>query len=168
MAHPNALLIDRLFAALNRHDHDAMAECYADDATFHDIAYNLREKRRIHDMWRMICEGESRIQVKVGNIEANDREGTVAIVDAYDFGRTKDDPGKPVVNPITSRFVFRDGRIAKQVDDCDPRAWAEMAIGGPVGWIAGRIRLLRSLKARWMLYRFVRNHPVSASAPSGV
>jgi ketosteroid isomerase-like protein len=168
MAHPNALLIDRLFTALNRHDHQAMADCYADDATFHDIAYDLREKRRIHDMWRMICEGESHIQVKIGNIDANDREGTAAIVDEYDFGRTKDDPGKPVVNRITSRFVFRDGRVAKQVDDCDPRAWAEMAIGGPVGWIAGRVRLLRSLKARWILYQFVRRHPVAAGARSGV
>jgi ketosteroid isomerase-like protein len=168
MSHPNALLIERLFAALNRHDHEAMAECYADDAGFHDIAYHLRTKRRIHDMWRMICEGESNIQVKVEAADANDREGTATIVDVYDFGRTQDDPGKRVVNRIRSRFVFDAGRIAKQADDCDPRAWAAMAIGGRVGWIAGRIRLLRSLKANWMLYRFVRNHPVSVSARSGV
>jgi len=168
MSHPNALLIERLFAALNRHDHELIAECYADDARFQDIAYNLRTKHRIHNMWRMICEGKSNIQVKVEAVTADDRGGTSTIVDVYDFGRTDDDPGKRVINRITSRFVFDAGRIAKQVDECDPRAWAEMAIGGRVGWIAGRVRLLRSLKANWMLYQFVRHHPVSVGARSGV
>ena len=168
MSHPNALLIERLFAALHRHDHDVMAECYDGDATFHDIAFHLRTKRRIHDMWRMICEGESNITVNVEDIDANEQEGTATIVDSYEFGRTVDQPGKPVVNRIKSRFVFQDGRIAKHVDACDARAWAAMAIGGRVGWIAGRSRLLRSVKANWMLYQFVRHHPESVSVRSRV
>ena len=169
MSHPNALLIERLFTALDRHDHAVMAACYADDATFHDIAYDLHEKRRIHNMWRMICEGKSNIRVTIETIDANDRDGTAVIVDKYQFGRKDDDhPGKPVVNRITSRFEFHNGRITKQIDDCDPRAWAEMAIGGPVGWLAGRVRLMRSLKANWLLWRFVQRNGESVSARSEV
>src|SRR5262245_17771207 len=163
MAHPNALLVERLFAALNRHDAGAMAECYGADATFHDIAFDLRGNRRIHNMWRMICEGESEIAVTVESIEANDRTGTARIVDSYQFGRSSRKPGRPVVNPITSQFVFKDGRIAEQVDHCDPRKWADMAIGGPRGWLAGRIGLLRSITANLKVFWFIARHPESAT-----
>jgi hypothetical protein len=143
-----------------------MADCYNDDAMFHDIAFHLRRKKSIHDMWRMICKGESDIRVLVEAIDANDREGTATIVDLYDFGRRGRNPGRPVRNRITSRFVFQNGRITKQFDDCDPRAWAEMAIGGAKGWIAGRSRPIRWVKANWKLYQFVQHNPASIGTRS--
>ena len=51
-------IAERLFDALDRHDHESMATCYSETATFHDIAFDLRGKRRIHAMWHMICEGD--------------------------------------------------------------------------------------------------------------
>ena len=39
--HPNADVLNRLFAALNRHDHTAMADCYDEHATFTDIAFEI-------------------------------------------------------------------------------------------------------------------------------
>jgi hypothetical protein len=169
MPHPNALVIERLFAALNQHDATAMAACYREGKViFHDIAFHFEEKPGIHDMWRMICEGESGIQATVKAIDATDRTGEARIVDTYQFGRDsrKGKKGRPVVNEITSRFRFRDGLIEEHIDDCDPRVWAQMALGGPLGWIAGRIRWLRAKSATRKLEAFLHEHPVPAVRPS--
>lgn len=161
MPHPNVLVIERLFAALDRHDADAMAACYCKDSVkFCDIAFEIDEHSRLHGMWRMICEGESGITVKVNRVVADDRQGEAQIVDTYWFGKDtkgeKPKPGLRVVNEITSRFWFRDGLIEKQVDWCDSRAWARQAIGGVRGWIAGRIGLVRSFSANRKLDAFLR------------
>lgn len=39
MAHPNAELIERFYQAFQRLDGEAMAACYAPQATFHDPAF---------------------------------------------------------------------------------------------------------------------------------
>ena len=68
MPHPNALVIERLFAALNQHDATAMAACYREGKViFHDIAFHFEEKPGIHDMWRMISRRRK--------LHPGDREG---------------------------------------------------------------------------------------------
>jgi hypothetical protein len=165
MAHPNALLIEQLFAALNRHDAAAMAKCYCDDGViFEDIAFHIENKLRLDAMWRMICEGESGIQVTVKTIVADERHGEARIIDTYQFGKAtkKGKPGRPVVNEITSRFWFRGGLIERQVDWCDSRAWARQAIGGVLGWVAGRSHWLRARSADRKLDAFLLEHPRTA------
>ena len=169
--HPNAMLIARLFAALDEHDAEAMATCYrTDKVTFHDIAFDIHEKPRLYGMWRMICEGESGIRVSVKSIEADDLRGEARIVDRYQFGKDtkKGKAGRPIVNEITSRFCFHDGLIEEQTDFCDARTWAEQAIGGLGGWLAGRLRFLRSFTANRKLGRFLREHPDPPSRPSAI
>jgi ketosteroid isomerase-like protein len=151
--HPNGVLLQRLFTALDRHDHSAMGPCYQPTATFHDIAFDLEGRQRILAMWHMICEG-SDIRVTFEAVHANDQDGRVALVDEYTFG----DTGRKVRNVIDSRFRFNDGLIVEHRDFCDAPAWASMAIGGVSGLLAGRIRLLRSLKANKKLDSFVRAH----------
>lgn len=43
MTHPNADMVAGLFAASNKHDHNAIADCYDESATFEDIASPLEE-----------------------------------------------------------------------------------------------------------------------------
>ena len=93
-------------------------------------------------MWRMICT-TTPVTVTIEGIEADDRSGRARIVDEYTFSDTK----LPVVNPIESRFRFENGRIVEHRDACDARQWAEQAIGGVKGWLAGRVRPLRAWKA---------------------
>jgi ketosteroid isomerase-like protein len=155
--HPNAALLRRLFSALDAHDHVTMASCYHEDATFWDIAFSLRNKKEIHSMWNMICDGDIRVTFEVAN--ANDHDGQVELVDIYTFGATADKPGRAVRNIVDSRFRFRDGLIAEHRDFCDARAWAGMAIGGPAGFLAGRLRILRCWKAKQLLAAFVARHP---------
>jgi hypothetical protein len=157
--HANAALLERLFTALDHHDHRAMAACYLPAAIFSDIAFELTGIQKIHSMWHMICDGDIRATYRV--IDADDVQGRVALVDTYTFGASKDParPGRPVRNVVDSRFVFRQGLIAEHHDHCDPRAWASAAIGGPFGFMAGRIGWLRRWKASGKLADFVRRHP---------
>jgi len=155
--HPNHALLDRLFDALNRHDHATMATCYAPDAYFRDIAFDLNGQDRIHGMWRMICSGDIKLSFQI--IDADDREGTAQLVEDYTFGASKNPlrAGRRVRNNITSRFAFAEGRIRRQDDHCDPRAWASQALGdGIIGLLAGRIRWLRSRVAKSKLDKFLR------------
>ena len=76
--HANAALLTRLFAAIDAHDHKAVADCYHPKARFRDIAFDL-EGGSIADMWRMICAGD--IAVEVERIEADDRSGRARIID---------------------------------------------------------------------------------------
>jgi hypothetical protein len=152
--HPNAALLHRLFTALNHDDHQKMASCYQPEAKFHDIAFDLKRRTRIHGMWHMICE-LSDVKATFEIVHANDFDGRVNLVDEYTFS----DTGYPVRNVIDSRFRFQDGLIAEHTDLCDSRAWATMALGeGVTGFLAGRIRLVRSVKANWMLWKFTRTH----------
>lgn len=148
--HRNAELLNHLFTSLNRHDYAKMTECYGLKAQFHDIAFHLYGRDQIGLMWRMICEGDIRADFRI--VDANERGGTVELIDEYTFP----DTGRPVRNRIQSRFRFRDGRVEEQRDSCDPKAWAAMAIGGPGGFIAGRIPLVRRWKARSKLSQYVR------------
>jgi hypothetical protein len=124
--HSNALLLQRLIGALQSHDHVTMASCYHSAARFRDIAFDLRGKQEIHDMWRMICCGDIRATFEV--VDANDVEGHVKLVDEYTFHADDAVPsddqapilGRPVRNVIDSRFHFSEGLILKHEDFSDP------------------------------------------------
>ena len=151
--HPNAEVLNRLFTALNRHDHAAMADCYEEAATFTDIAFELDGRKRIHAMWNMICEGDIRTSFEI--VQADERRAVANVVDDYTF-RPK---GRKVHNLIQSRFRFQNGRIEHHQDTCDPRQWASMALGGVGGFLAGRLPFLRRAKARKTLDAFIEKHP---------
>jgi ketosteroid isomerase-like protein len=162
--HDNVALLKKLFAALGRRDHEAIASCYAEDAHFRDIAFSLSGKARIHDMWRMICEGGSAIEVRdFGVIEADDRRGRAWVVEHYMFPRRKSRHRVPVDNVISSTFRFRYGKIVGQKDHCDAKEWARQAMGeGLMGFLAGRFRPLRAVGAKRKLAKFMKSPPAGS------
>jgi hypothetical protein len=151
--HPNGDVLTRLFTALERHDHQSMAACYDEDATFSDIAFDLNQRKRIHAMWHMICEGDIRTQFEI--VDVNERSAVVKVTDDYTFRAT----GRKVHNVIRSDFRFHKGSIVHQHDDCDARKWAAMAVGGVGGFLAGRLPFVRRKKARKTLEAFIARHP---------
>src|SRR5689334_22270835 len=156
--HANVVLLQKLFSRLNEHNHQAMVECYHAEATFRDIAFELRGKEQIHAMWQMICEGRGNIRAAFEVVEADDHRGQVKVVDDYTFYASDDSPlssGREVHNVIDSRFRFRNGLIIEHHDFCDAQVWARMALGGIKGFLAGRFRFLRSRKAQQKLNRFL-------------
>jgi hypothetical protein len=146
--HANATLLRQLYSSLNLHQPRVMSECYHEQATFHDIAFDLEGREEISAMWQMICRGDIRATFEVLSADAN--AGVVRLVDEYTFT----DTGRRVRNEIESRFRFRDGLIIEHCDSCDPKAWADAALGGVTGFFAGRFRFLRAWKARGKLRRF--------------
>lgn len=155
--HPNGTLLQQLYSALDRHDHQAMGACYhpTKEVVFHDIAFNLTKRKCILAMWHMIC-AETDIKATFDILQADDRHGRVRLVDKYTFKST----GNPIRNVIDSRFHFADGYIVEHRDFCDERAWAVQAFGhGLIAFLAGRIRPMRKFIATRKLHAFIQRHP---------
>jgi ketosteroid isomerase-like protein len=133
----SAETITRLYAALGRRDGDAAAACYADDAVFQDPAFGRLEDGAVKDMWRMLCERSHDLEVVLIDHGGGADEGWAHWSAAYTFT----DTGRAVLNDIQSRFSFRDGLIADQVDSFSLRRWGAQALGAR-GAVLGTTGLL--------------------------
>jgi len=132
MTHPNAQLIDRLYAAFRKRDAAAMAACYLPEATFRDPIFEV-DGKQVADMWAMFCERGRDVTLEWQVISADAAAGAAHWEPRYTFSVT----GRPVHNLIDSRFTFRDGRIATQVDSFSLWRWSRMALGAKgaaLGW----------------------------------
>jgi ketosteroid isomerase-like protein len=130
----NAALIERFYAALDRHDAEAMIACYAPEATFSDPVFPSLDASGLRAMWRMLCARGKDLRVVVSSVEADDSSGCAHWVATYTFSGT----GRSVVNRIDATFRFRDGLILRHVDRFDLWRWAAMALGmkgALLGWL---------------------------------
>jgi len=131
--HPNAQLIQTLYAAFGRRDGAAMAACYAPNATFVDPVFDLRGTE-IGAMWTMLCERGRDLRIEVSGIAADDTRGEAHWEAWYTFTQT----GRPVHNVIDATFAFDDdGRIVRHQDTFDLWRWSRMALGAKgaaLGW----------------------------------
>jgi ketosteroid isomerase-like protein len=159
--HPNAEVIRRLYTAIGNADPDAVMACYADDPVddtyFEDIAFRRHGRKQIHEMWRMVCHAEPKVTIL--SAAADDQKGSGSWEADYMFGRTDTDPGRHVINVITSTFTFRNGRIVGHRDDCDAMAWARQAFAFPKSLAVGLIGPLRRRGAARKLNDFLQAHP---------
>jgi ketosteroid isomerase-like protein len=153
--HPNVDLIERLYTAIQRADPKAIAACYAEDAYFEDIAFRLRDRVRILEMWELVCHAKPTVTFDPGLIAADDRKGRGCWRAKYCYGRTDTNPGRPVDNTLASEFTFRDRLIVDHRDCCDPMVWARMAFPFPKYLVAGSLAPLRRYIARQRLEAFL-------------
>jgi SnoaL-like domain len=143
-----------LYQSFQRLDGDAMADCYADDATFNDPAFSLRGRREIGGMWRMfttaIKKAPSEWRLDVGPITTT----TAHWEPYYRFSATK----RMVHNVIDSTFRCNaEGLIVEQRDVFDFWRWSRQALGAP-GWALGWSPILRNkvrAQAASNLHRFL-------------
>ncbi|MCW3039702.1 MAG: Ketosteroid isomerase-related protein [Solirubrobacterales bacterium] len=135
----NEALIERLYAAMNDGDGDAMAACYAPDATFEDPAFGHLEDGRGQAMWRMLCSragGDLEVTLVERRAEPGGT-GTAHWLADYTFTET----GRKVHNDVHASFIFRDGLIAAHRDRFDLRVWGGQALG-PIPGLLGYTPLL--------------------------
>lgn len=160
MAQPSETL-RTLFDAFAARDGDAMAACYAPDATFEDPVFRL-SGGDVGDMWRMLTESGRDLRVTYRIVD----DAHVEWAADYSF------QGRPVHNEIRSSFTFApDGRIASQVDTFSFPRWAGQALGWK-GKLFGRFGFLHSAArtrgaqrlARWQRRRGGQAGP-SAAGP---
>lgn len=121
----NDALIQRLYAALGAKDGEAMATCYAPDATFRDPAFGALKAGEVQKMWRMLTSRAGDMRVELPEHSADLASGRARWIAHYTFAQT----GRPVRNDVRSAFRFHDGLITDQVDTFDLRAWAAQALG---------------------------------------
>jgi ketosteroid isomerase-like protein len=128
----NAELIEELYAALNRHDGEAMARLYDPAGRFHDPAFGELSGAEAGDMWRMLTARADDLTVDLAEHSADGDTGAARWIARYTFTRT----GRPVVNDVSARFRFADGRIAEHDDSFSFWQWARQALG-PAGLVMG-------------------------------
>lgn len=131
--HPNAKLIEKLYAAFQARDGAGMAACYHPEIVFTDPAFGRLEGQQAGAMWRMLCGRAKELTVTASNIQADANNGAAHWEARYLFGKT----GRPVHNIIEAAFVFRDGLIVQHTDTFDFWRWSRMALGLPgvlLGW----------------------------------
>jgi hypothetical protein len=132
MTHSNELLVEQLYKAFSEKDSQTMADCYHAQAEFHDPVFLKLQGPEIKMMWTMLCLQASSLDIKWGNIHADDKMGTADWSAKYSFGRAR----RKVHNKIHAEFTFKDGKIIKHVDHFDFWKWSRMALG-PLGLIMG-------------------------------
>jgi ketosteroid isomerase-like protein len=143
----NTELIERFYAAFARRDGDAMAACYAPDATFRDPVFGQLDAAETAAMWRMLVGRAPDLKVELAEHDADATQGTARWIAHYTFSRT----GRPVVNDVRAKFAFRDGLIVEHVERFNFWRWARQALG-PIGlfmgWSPGlRLRVHREARA---------------------
>ena len=147
----NAQLIRDLYAALDRHDGEAMARMYDPDGHFSDPAFGELSGAEAGDMWRMLTGRAEDLSVELAEHSADGDTGTARWIARYTFTRTD----RPVVNDVRAVFAFRDGRILEHRDSFPFWAWARQALG-PSGLLLGLPPLNRLVRrqARAELSKF--------------
>ncbi|MGF6770762.1 ketosteroid isomerase-like protein [Paraburkholderia sp. GAS199] len=153
MSHPNTELIERFYTAFQQRDAEAMAACYADDVLFSDPVFGPLRGEEARDMWRMLVARAQDFSLEFDGVEADERSGRARWVARYLFSQT----GRPVVNRIAARFVFRDGRIVEHHDSFDLWSWTRQALGARgtlLGWTPFVQRAIRAQARKGLaLYR---------------
>lgn len=137
--HANARLLARFYAAFDRRDGDAMAECYAADARFSDPVFTDLHGAEPGAMWRMLTSRSDDLRVELRDSSADDTAGSAHWIARYTFAPT----GRPAGNDVRSTFRFAGGLIAEHHDDFDFHRWARQALGLP-GLLLGWSPMLRS------------------------
>jgi ketosteroid isomerase-like protein len=159
----NAELIERFYAAFDRRDGDAMAGCYAPDATFRDPVFGELNGPEIGAMWRMLTGRAPDLSVELVEHDVGESEGSARWIARYTFSQT----GHPVINDVQAQFRFRDGLIVEHFDRFPFYRWARQALGTQgklLGWMP-RLRLTVHREARAALSRAMQEG--NGAAPTG-
>jgi ketosteroid isomerase-like protein len=130
----NEETIKRFYTAFANGDATSMTACYHDDIEFTDPAFGALKGDEAKSMWRMLLSrGDSKPEIKFSNVSADEKYGKADWVAKYNYGPQK----RKVVNNITARFAFKDGKIIKHTDDFDLYKWSQQALGASgylLGW----------------------------------
>jgi len=129
----NELTLMKFYTALQQKNYTAMGECYHENATFHDEAFDLKTVKEVRGMWEMLCTRGKDIEVTFADVKADETTGSAHWEAFYTFSTT----GNKVHNIIDSNFTFKDGLILNQVDHFSFYRWSRQSLGTTgllLGW----------------------------------
>jgi ketosteroid isomerase-like protein len=131
----SADVVERLYAAFDRRDGEAMAALYAPDGHFRDPVFGDLTGAEAGAMWRMLTRTARDLKVEL----AEHDDTSAHWIATYTFSAT----GRPVVNDVRARIVVKDGLIVDHVDEFSFWKWSRQALGTK-GLVLGWTPFLRS------------------------
>lgn len=81
----------------------------------------------------LIHRSKGNLKITYDNVKADENTGSAHWIAEYTYGQT----GRKVVNKISARFEFRNGKIIKHTDHFNLWRWTQQAIGWKgylLGW----------------------------------
>ena len=117
-------IIEKFYRSFAAGDAEKMISCYHDDITFQDPAFGVLRGNDARNMWRMLLKN-SGVRITYVNVQSTASTGSADWVAVYTFSGT----GRKVINKVSARFEFRDGKIIKHRDEFDLWKWAGQALG---------------------------------------
>ena len=122
-AEANKELITSFYQAFANKDYTTMGNLYAENATFKDEAFDLKNGKECAAMWRMLLSRSKDFSLEFSNVEGTELGGGGQWVAKYLF------QGNPVENHIKSVFKIENGKIVDQLDRFNFHKWASQALG---------------------------------------
>lgn len=129
--------IKNFYAAFERLDGEAMANCYHDNVLFEDPAFGKLKGERAKNMWRMLCDSQKNknFQLTYSNIISDGLNASAEWEAQYVFSKT----GRKVHNIINANFKIENNKIIWHKDEFNLNRWASQALGFK-GWLLGGTR----------------------------
>lgn len=121
----NEKLIQHFYNSFAQRDYKAMQDCYADDATFSDEAFQNLNSAQVKAMWKMLIKRGKDLEIRFQNVSADEKNGSAEWIANYTFSQT----GNKVENRIKANFEFANGKIVKHIDSFDFYKWSSQALG---------------------------------------
>ncbi len=135
----NKQLITDFYEGFAKADVNAMIICYADTIEFEDAAFGTLKGNDAKNMWKMLLSRNKNIKVTFSNVQANKNIGSANWVATYNYGPKK----RKVINKISAKFEFKDGKIIKHTDSFNMWKWSKQALGLK-GFLLGWTPFLKS------------------------
>jgi ketosteroid isomerase-like protein len=149
-------LIETFYTAFQQRDHAGMVACYHPEIHFYDPVFLDLNGRYARAMWHMLCQRGKDLQIRFGDVAADEQSGRANWQATYTFPT-----GRRVHNDIRAAFQFQDGLISKHRDSFDFWRWTRMALG-PTGLLLGWTPMVkRKVRATAVagLHKFIAQHP---------
>lgn len=122
----NSELITNFYESFAKGDAEGMVACYHKDVQFQDPAFGVLKNEDAKNMWRMlISRSKGEIKLSFSNVKANENAGSANWRAEYTFSATR----RKVINIISAKFEFKDGKIIKHADSFDIYKWSRQALG---------------------------------------
>jgi len=128
----NEQLISTFYAAFAAGDYKTMQGLYHSDIVFEDPAFGELHGTKAGKMWEMLLTQTSTPpKITYSHVEVVGDTGSARWVAEYNFGPKK----RHVVNHITAKFKFKDGKIIDHRDSFSMWQWSRQALGCSGIWL---------------------------------
>lgn len=159
----NKDIIHQFYSAFAQGDAEGMIKHYSNNIKFTDPAFGELKGDDVKNMWRMLIRnGKGAIKIIFADVEADEKTGSANWTAKYVFSLT----GRSVVNKVTAKFEFQEGKIITHIDHFDLWKWSRQALGWK-GYLFGRTSFMKNkiqLKTKALLKEYTDNK-ISGSSP---